>query len=256
MRSLDEVEAVAALLERGCTAKEIDRATGVPWRTVQKWRQAGIESVLRRRRELGRCVPGACDRVREVDERAYAYLLGQYLGDGSIATSRRTERLEIFSDLRYPEIIEEVRGAMAVVMPTSKVAIRSRIGCVAISSYSNHWPCLFPQHGVGPKHEREIVLETWQRTIVERHPRLFLRGLVHADGCRVMNRVQRRVAGRMKSYAYSRYHFTNRSDEIRELFVWACGLAGVECRPNNRWNISVARRDSVALMDEFIGPKR
>lgn len=40
-----------------------------------------------------------------------------------------------------------------------------------------------------------------------------------------------------------------------ELFGWACGLIGVDCRPNNRWNISVARRASVAILDEFIGPK-
>ena len=26
-----------------------------------------------------------------------------------------------------------------------------------------HWPCLFPQHGPGRKHERPIVLEDWQR---------------------------------------------------------------------------------------------
>jgi hypothetical protein len=27
---------------------------------------------------------------------------------------------------------------------------------------------------------------------------------------------------------------------------------GVDCRPNNRWNISVARRSSAAILDEFI----
>jgi hypothetical protein len=56
-------------------------------------------------------------------------------------------------------------------------------------------------------------------------------------------------------YEYPRYFFTNHSDDIRELFVWACGLIGVDCRPNNRWNISVAKRASVAILDEFIGPK-
>jgi hypothetical protein len=32
--------------------------------------------------------------------------------------------------------------------------------------------------------------------------------------------------------------------------------AGIEWRANNRWSLSVARRGSVALLDEFVGPKR
>lgn len=61
---------------------------------------------------------------------------------------------------------------------------------------------------------------------------------------------------RLKRYSYPRYFFTNHSADIRELFQWACGLIGVESRPNNAWNISVAKRQSVAILDSFIGPKR
>jgi len=45
-----------------------------------------------------------------------------------------------------------------------------------------------------------------------------------------------------------------RCDDYR--FCEYCDKVGVEWRPTNRWNISVARRDSVALMDRHIGPKR
>jgi hypothetical protein len=58
-----------------------------------------------------------------------------------------------------------------------------------------------------------------------------------------------------KPYAYPRYQFSNRSDDIRALFCWACDLLGIEWRVMNAWNISVARRESVARLDEFIGPK-
>jgi len=58
-----------------------------------------------------------------------------------------------------------------------------------------------------------------------------------------------------KAYEYPRYNFTNRSDDIRRIFCDACDLLGVEWRVMNRWDISVARRDSVARLDEFIGPK-
>ena len=115
-----------------------------------------------------------------------------------------------------------------------------------------HWPCLFPQHGPGLKHHRRIILETWQRRFaLEMRPDLFVRGLVHSDGCRVTNR----VTVRGKRYAYPRYFFTNESDDIRELFIDACEQLGVAARHNRRNSISVARSESVAILDRVVGPK-
>ncbi len=59
-----------------------------------------------------------------------------------------------------------------------------------------------------------------------------------------------------KRYEYPRYFFSNRSVEIQDLFRLGCDLIGVEYRQDGPWNISVARRASVAILDEFIGPKR
>ena len=82
------------------------------------------------------------------------------------------------------------------------------------------------------------------------------RGLIHSDGCRVINRVTNgRANDHPKRYEYPRYFFTNHSSDLRELFQWACALIGVESRPNNRWNISVAKRRSVEILDSFVGPK-
>jgi hypothetical protein len=75
--------------------------------------------------------------------------------------------------------------------------------------------------------------------------------LIHSDGSRFINRV--RVNG--KSYEYPRYNFTSASDDIRNLFTTTCDQLGVEWRQMNQRNISVARRASVARLDEFIGPK-
>jgi hypothetical protein len=58
-----------------------------------------------------------------------------------------------------------------------------------------------------------------------------------------------------RPYAYTRYMFCNCSDDIRQLFVEACGRLGVDCRQMNRHNISVARRASVERLDEIVGPK-
>lgn len=114
------------------------------------------------------------------------------------------------------------------------------------------WLCLFPQHGRGRKHERRIVLDPWQREIVRACAGSFARGLIHSDGWRGLNRV--RVNG--KDYAYQRYQFSNRSDDIRKLFTDACDVLGVDWRPWGRFHISVAKRASVARLDEHVGPKR
>jgi hypothetical protein len=75
---------------------------------------------------------------------------------------------------------------------------------------------------------------------------------IHTDGWRGLNRVH--VRG--KHYAYPRYQFSNRSDDIRKLFTDVCDRLGVEWRQWTRYHISVARRESVAYLDRFIGPKR
>ena len=42
-----------------------------------------------------------------VDQAAYSYLLGMYLGDGHLTHFPRTLRLQIYLDSRYPAIIGE-----------------------------------------------------------------------------------------------------------------------------------------------------
>jgi hypothetical protein len=59
-----------------------------------------------------------------------------------------------------------------------------------------------------------------------------------------------------RDYAYPRYQFSNRSDDIRRLFTYACDLLGIAWRPWSRYHISVAQRDAVRVLDRFVGPKR
>jgi len=58
-----------------------------------------------------------------------------------------------------------------------------------------------------------------------------------------------------KDYAYPRYQFSNRSDDIRKLFTDTCDRLGVQWRQWTRYHVSVAQRESVAFLDSFIGPK-
>jgi hypothetical protein len=148
---------------------------------------------------------------------------------------------------QYPALMQECEFAIYDI-GAKTVGKVPRIGCTEVYSTSKHWPCLFPQHGPGRKHLRKIELADWQQSIVDRFPAPFLRGLIHSDGCRIFNRVN--------GTPYPRYHFTNESADIRALFGRACDRMGIEWRPNNPNVLSVARRASVARLDEFVGPKR
>jgi hypothetical protein len=79
-----------------------------------------------------------------------------------------------------------------------------------VSSYWKHWPCLFPQHGLGHKHERRIALVPWQQRIVDARPDQLVRGLIHSDGSRHINRIKHPK----RTYEYVRYEFSNRSADI------------------------------------------
>src|ERR1700710_1345233 len=118
-------------------------------------------------------------------------------------------------------------------------------GCVSGSQLRivldyKHWPLVFPRHGPGRKHNRPIVLHEWQRAIVDRRPRPFLRGLINSDGCRTINRFKTKLpSGRVAEYAYPRYFFSNQSADIRRLFCEYCERLGVRWTQSNPRNISV-----------------
>ena len=88
--------------------------------------------------------------------------------------------------------------------PVSVLAVKDS-RAKAVRSYSKHWPEVFPQAAGGRKHERPIVLADWQREIVDRFPEAFLRGLIHSDGCRCVNRFKTKLpSGRVAEYEYPR----------------------------------------------------
>ena len=56
-------------------------------------------------------------------------------------------------------------------------------------------------------------------------------------------------------YEYPRYLFTNESGDILRLCGETLDRLGVAWRFSRRNAISVARREAVARLDEFVGPK-
>jgi hypothetical protein len=192
-------------------------------------------------------------RIDKLPSASYAYLLGLYLGDGWLAAmARGSFSLRISLDQRYPGIITAAMNAVSAVNPTSVVRAWPRTGCFVVSSYWKHWPTVLPQHGAGPKHSRRIILVDWQRDITSAEPRALVRGLIHSDGCRFI--AAQRVGER--TYRYSRYSFSNRSDDIRAIFCDHLDLLGIGWTRPNAFEIAIDRRAEVAKLDAFVGPKR
>ena len=186
----------------------------------------------------------------------YVYLLGLYLGDGCISEApRNVQRLRIFQDARYVELIDTCAETIRKVSDHDAGRI-AMTGCVEIYAFWKHWACLFPQHGRGRKHLRSMALQDWQERLVAQYPRELVRGLIHSDGNRSINRIRRSTRDGVRTYEYPRYFFSNESSDIRDLFARACVQLGVSCSPTIERMLSVARRDSVAFLDSFIEPKR
>ena len=196
-----------------------------------------------------------CDGTHPARAGAYAALLGFYLGDGCLSHYRSSWSLRISCDKTLPRIYADVTSQIHHVHPGARVWHVAAPGVVVVQSNWKHWPCLFPQHGPGRKHERRIDLEDWQREVVEAHPGDFLRGLFHSDGARVANWATRVVAGEKRRYDYPRWQFVNASEDILGLCTWALDLIDVAWRRSAPRVVSVSRREAVKRLDELIGPK-
>ena len=253
MRSRRQFLEVRKLVSAGWSDREISRATEIPRRTVFGWRRETEGQI--------------CDRSLAIDHRherhdfselpdePYAYLLGLYLGDGCISAGRHgVWRMRIALDATYPVIIDECAAALEAIFP-GKRAHRGRrrdCRCVDVSMWSKHWPCFIPQHGPERKHLRSIQLTPWQEKIVRANRKPFVKGLIHSDGTRII------ATERKGSYVRRapRYAFSNKFEDIKRLFCESCDALGVRwTRPSDQ-QIAIYRKDSVARLDEFVGPKR
>ena len=244
-----------ALMGRGLSLRSISLSTGVNRSTLREWREHP-ETSLDPHAACPRCAIIPALPEPQAD---YAYTLGLYLGDGCIsragARDKDVWKLRIMCEDAWPGLIRECARAMSAIRPGNKVSTQQKVGCTEVISCSRHWPCLFPQHGPGMKHMRTIELEPWQRIIVTGNPGHFARGLFHSDGYRGINRIRRRVADGERWYEYPRYLFTNESQDILRLCGGTLDQLGVAWRFSRRNAISVARREAVARLDEFVGPK-
>jgi hypothetical protein len=233
MRSRSDYLQAISLLDRGHSSIDVSRRLGIPSSTVRLWRRT---APTRARQES----VGAAWRPNA--ERTYCYVFGLYLGDGHIATPRGNPFLRIFLDAQYEGIVAEARNALEVLWPTTNVRQHSpadvRLTILQLSHAD--LPYAFPQHGPGKKHTRRIALEPWQAELTAQHPEALLRGLIHSDGCRTINRFKIKLpSGRVGQYEYPRapaWHCSSGSSARRpdacleSAYACGCGGTGIRAR--------------------------
>jgi hypothetical protein len=255
MYSSDVRRNAVALMGCGFSLRSISMSTGISRATLHYWREHP-EANAHIHASCSRCADSPTLPEPRDD---YAYLLGLYLGDGCISRAGAKEKdvwkPRIICANAWPGLLQECARATRSIRPGNSVGVQQKPGCAEVSSCSKHWPCLFPQYGPGRKHLRAIALQPWQRAIVLRNPGHFARGLFHSDGYRGINRVRARHADGDRWYEYPRYLFTNESSDILRLCGETLDQLGVGWRFSRRNAISVARREAVARLDGFVGPK-
>jgi hypothetical protein len=246
MRSHEERELVRRLSARGMTDAAVARETGLPRSTVRGIRAPTYVPVTDRAACLRCWLPSKPVLFTQGE---YAELLGWYLGDGHISRLGRSYQLRIFADAKYEKTDAELRRLLERPFYENRVGSWTpkgkRLEVLRVSH--KHLACLFPQHGPGKKHHRTIRLEPWQQEQVDLAPFRFLRGLIHSDGCRFINRTG--------PYSYVSYSFNNESQDILDLFCATCDAVGVAHR-RVATGVRIYQRAAVALLEDHVGPKR
>ncbi len=266
MRTYEEYEQILSLWATGYYNKsEISRITGVPRLTVRDCiarygSVAALEAAAGRNIELhgesSLLIMLKDSQDTHQLHKAYAYLLGLYLGDGCLSKTPRVYRMRIALDAKYPGIIQACVDALKVLLPENEVGLvehyhgegeKHHLSYLEVSCYYKYFPQIFPQHGKGLKHNRKIELVEWQQRIVEAYPLEFFRGLYHSDGSRSQNIV--------KGKNYPRYFFTNMSEDIRQLFCETAQALGLQWKQTNALSVAISQRKDVEWLDEHIGAK-
>ena len=200
-----------ALWAEGKSKKDIALETGIPRSSVVSWIKGTTNLSMDKTPKLSS--PIECLKFLNTGDRqnSYIYLLGAYLGDGYISKGARTHRLRISCSTKQPFVIASIKKALLDIFPDNDISeVDKNCNCLDVSVYSTLLPYLFPQMGAGMKHSRPILLEGWQKELLDGREPLLLKGLFHSDGSFYIAKQQQRC--------YYRYQFTNTSADIITLF--------------------------------------
>lgn len=225
MANEDRFEYTKRRLSEGASQRQIAKELHVDKSTINYWithkfTTGKRESVDRPHSEIIEW----CNK----NSAEYAYLLGSYLGDGHIIIMPRTQKLSIYNDNRYPDIIHDQSSALGKLFPNNKIHNYQQLHskCVEVNVHNKYLTKVFPQHGTGKKHDRDVSLKDWQWDIVWKEPECFIKGLIDSDGS-------------YYPYNYNktprmRYQFTNKSLDIVDMYLKVMAKLDISAMPTRK----------------------
>lgn len=181
----------------------------------------------------------------------YSYILGVYLGDGTISKIKRGYKLRIFLDSKYYNIVEESVKNLKLLFPNNKVNVHKELcNMYIITLYSNLLPKLFPQFGKGLKHKRNIILDKFQLENIDNIQ--LIKGLFHSDGSL--------YKAKIRIYEKFFYNFTNMSKDIIDIYCKALNNIGIyynlnQKKKNNVYQVNVYKKEYFTKLYFLIGAK-
>lgn len=118
-----------------------------------------------------------------------AYITGLAIGDGNLSLVRKTVRLRISCDDKYPELILRVVSSLKSLLPQNRVGtVKKKENCTDVYVYSNHLENLLGWKAKGgSKDLQKVSVPTWIQEN-EEYKINCLRGLIETDGAIYIDR--------------------------------------------------------------------
>jgi|SRR3989344_611709 len=118
------------------------------------------------------------------DQELQAYIIGLALGDGNLSRVRKTTRLRISCDKKYPFLYKKIISSLELLLPNNKVSIVNHPfdGGLDVSVYSNHIETLLGWKAKsGSKFSQKVSVPSWIKES-KQYTISCLRGLIETDG--------------------------------------------------------------------------
>lgn len=250
----EDKNVVKDLFLKGMNKCQISKITKINRRTLAYW----LDPRNKKRKKRNSYVPIEdfslfFDSEEKIS--AYSFILATYLCDGCISTYKtvRAPSIRLFNDSRYVKNIQEWAEKLKILFPKNVVNVikQKHSNCFVILTYNKNLIELFPQHGKGVKYKRKLILTDWQKEIIEKYPKEFVKGCFQSDGCIYTQKVGK--------YEYRKHSFSNKSEDIIDFLLYALRLIGIEKekyrRPDGIFVIQNFKKDQQKVLNEIIFTK-
>lgn len=239
------------LFSFGYKIVEVSKLTGINRSTLSNW----IVRNGRIKKQIDTDIPlnylmSFKDGFTEQDKKDYSYLLGLYLGDGCIYKLKRTEKITITLDKKYEKLNEYTINIFSRFFNKDSYifdrSLHNRGNAIDVIHHSSHLSLIFPQHGIGKKHNRDVSLKSWQESIIDDIS--LVKGLIMSDGTYYLD----------NQTNIKKYSFSNKSKDIIDLMKGLLIKLNIDFKLYNKvskYELVIHSKNQAEKLHNIIGDK-